>query len=657
MTPDPDHKTPRAGPLRALASLFRKSGAPPAPDAEEPFREGAPTTIGHYRITGELGRGGMGIVYKARDPRLERTVAIKTMSAPAGDDASRQRFLREARAAASVSHPNIGQIYDIGEHGGELYIAMELLEGEPLADRLRDGPLTVAEAVPIGVGILAALSALHSRGIIHRDLKPSNVFLTPHGVKLLDFGLARPIPGGFDRTGAVNITQPGMLMGTPRYIAPEQVTGEPIDGRSDLFAAGAILFEMLAGRPAFNGNTVMAILNATVNEQPPALSGSPAVAAVDRVIRRALAKRPADRYATADAMAEELRAAHGLSGEGSPSLARTLTRLVVLPFRVLRPDPETDFLAFSLPDAIATSLTGFGSLIVRSTMTAARFGGDSPDLRALAAEADVDRVVMGSLLRSGDQLRATAQLVEAPGGTLLTSYSVQASLGDLFRLQDDLARRVVDALALPLGAPVSTPDKPQKPASYAFYLEANALARNVDQLPRALDLYRRSVEIDPRFAPAWAELGRTYRVIAKFVGGPEDSYARAEEALQRALELSPRLTVAHKYYAHLEADTGHSQAALVRLLDEAARHENDPEIFAGLVHACRYCGLLEQSIAAHEEARRLDPHIATSLEQTLILNGEYERLLSMTPESSVSSGANVAHVGVLVIMGRRAEAL
>jgi serine/threonine protein kinase/tetratricopeptide (TPR) repeat protein len=658
MTPDPDQKTPRAGPLRALASLFRKSGASPtAPGAEEPFREGAPTTIGHYRITGELGRGGMGIVYKARDPRLERTVAVKTMSAPAGDDASRQRFLREARAAASVNHPNICQIHDIGEHQGDLYIAMELLEGEPLADRLRDGPLTVAEAVPIGLGILAALSALHARGIIHRDLKPSNVFLTPHGVKLLDFGLARPIPEGFDRTGAVNITQPGMIMGTPRYIAPEQVTGEPIDGRSDLFAAGAILFEMLAGRPAFNGNTVMAILNATVNEQPPALSGSPAVAAVDRVIRRALAKRPADRYATADAMAEELRAAHGLSGEGSPSLARTLTRLVVLPFRVLRPDPETDFLAFSLPDAIATSLSGFGSLIVRSTMTAARFGGDAPDLRALAAEADVDRVVMGSLLRSGDQLRATAQLVEAPGGTLLTSYSVQASLGDLFRLQDDLARRVVDALALPLGAPVSTPDKPQNPASYAFYLEANALARSVDQLPRALDLYRRSVEIDPRFAPAWAELGRTYRVIAKFVGGPEDSYARAEEALQRALELSPRLTVAHKYYAHLEADTGHSQAALVRLLDEAARHENDPEIFAGLVHACRYCGLLEQSVAAHEEARRLDPHIATSLEQTLILNGEYEQLLSMTPESSVTSGANVAHVEVLVLMGRREEAL
>jgi non-specific serine/threonine protein kinase len=660
MTPEPDHKTPRAGPLRALAALFRKSGAaqPGSPDTQEPFREGAPATIAHYRITGELGRGGMGIVYQARDPRLERAVAIKTMSTLAGDDASRQRFLREARAAASVNHPNICQIHDIGEHDGQLYIAMELLEGEPLSDRLRDGPMTVAETVSVGLGMLSALSALHSRGIIHRDLKPSNVFLTPHGVKLLDFGLARPSAEALEYTGAVHLTQPGVIMGTPRYIAPEQVLSEPIDGRSDLFAAGAILFEMLAGRPAFNGNTVVAILHATVHEQPPALSGSPAVVAVDRVIRRALAKRPADRPASADAMAEELRAAHGLSGEGSPALARTLTRLVVLPFRVLRPDPETDFLAFSLPDAIATSLTGFGSLIVRSTLTAARFGGEAPDLKALASEADVDRVVMGSLLRSGDQLRATAQLVEAPGGTLLSSYSVQASLGDLFRLQDDLTRRVVDALALPLGGPVSTPDAPQNSRSYGLYLEANALARNYQELHRALDLYRRSVELDPRFAPAWAELGRTYRIVAKFVGGPEDSYERAEDALQRALELSPRLTVAHKYYAHLEADTGHSHAALVRLLDEAARHENDPEIFAGLVHACRYCGLFEQSLAAHDEARRLDPHIATSLEQTLLMCGDFERLLALEArDRRAGSGADVALVGAMAVMGRREEAL
>src|SRR5207249_6053659 len=271
--------------------------------------------------------------------------------------------------------------------------------------------------VPVGLGVLAALSALHARTIVHRDLKPSNVFLTPHGVKLLDFGLARPQPErSLSSTGG--LTRTGIVIGTPRYMAPEQMTGEAVDARTDLFALGAIMFEMLAGRPAFGGRTVVDILHATLYEQPPALTGSPAVAALDRVIRRALAKRPAERPASADVMAEELRAILGVDGDQTPALARALTRLVVLPFRVLRPDPETDFLAFSLPDAIATSLSGIGSLVVRSSATAARFAGEAPDLKALAATADVDRVVMGTLLRSGDQLRAATQLVEAPGRTL-----------------------------------------------------------------------------------------------------------------------------------------------------------------------------------------------------------------------------------------------
>ena len=190
---------------------------------------------------------------------------------------------------------------------------MELLEGEALAERLRRGPLSVSETVPIGLGMLAALSALHARGIVHRDLKPSNVFLTPHGVKLLDFGLARPELEQSLST-ATELTRTGIVMGTPRYMAPEQVTGEAVDARSDLFAAGAILFEMLAGRPAFGGRTIVEILHATLHEQPPALTGSPAVAAVDRVIRRALAKRPAERPASADAMAEELCAVRDAAG-------------------------------------------------------------------------------------------------------------------------------------------------------------------------------------------------------------------------------------------------------------------------------------------------------------------------------------------------------
>ena len=629
---------------------------PPSSSARAP-REGLPTRIGHYDITRKLGEGGMGVVYAARDERLERVVALKTMLSVGGDETARKRFWREARAAASVNHPNVCQIYEIGEDQGQLFIAMELLEGEALADRLRRGPLSVSQAVPMGLGMLAALSALHARGIVHRDLKPSNVFLTPHGVKLLDFGLARP---ELEPTlGSMEgLTRTGVVMGTPRYMAPEQVVGEPTDARSDLFAAGAILFEMLAGRPAFGGRTVVEILHATLHEQPPALTGSPVVAAVDRVIRRALAKPPADRTPSADSMAEELRAVRGVDGDDTQALAQTLTRLVVLPFRVLRPDAETDFLAFSLPDAISTSLSAIGSIVVRSSAIAARFAGDTPDLKALAAEADVDRVVMGTLLRSGDQLRAVAQLVEAPGGTLLTSETVQASLGDLFRLQDDIARRVVDALSLPLGGAVasSAPDAPNDARAYEFYLRANELARSYDGLARARDLYQRCLDLDPRFAPAWAHIGRCHRVIGKFIDSTPDSEVRAEDAFRRALEINPRLTVAHKFYANLEADIGQAQRALVRLLGEATRHGNDPELFAGLVHACRYCGLNQESIAAHSEARRLDPNVPTSFEQTLLIAGEIDRLLAAESAPVVGGGDPGIRVIALGLAGRRDEA-
>jgi TolB-like protein len=655
--------TPR-GWLRALYDLVSGAGSSGAAVATQTLaapRGDLPDRVGHYVIDRKLGAGGMGVVYAAHDERLGRLVALKMMSSVETDDTARRRFWREARAAASVNHPNICQLYEIGEDRGELFIAMEMLEGEALSDTLHRGALSVSEAVPIGLGILAALSALHARGIVHRDLKPSNVFLTPHGVKLLDFGLARPSDPALARSvgSGTDLTLAGMLVGTPGYIAPEQLTGEDFDARSDLFAAGAVLFEMLAGRPAFDGRTVFEILHATLHEQPPALAGSPAVAAADRVIRRALAKRPVDRPASADAMAAELRAVRGIDGDDTATLARALTRIVVLPFRVLRPDAETDFLAFSLPDAIATSLSGIGSLVVRSSTTAGRFARETPDLKALAAEADVDRVVMGTLLRSGDQLRATTQLVEAPSGTLLTSQTVQSSMGDLFRLQDDIVRRVVEALALPLATPretASTPRGAPGARAYELYLRANELARTYDGLPRARDLYERCLELDPDFAPAWARLGRCHRVIGKYVDDSPNSQARAEEALARALEINPRLSLAHKFYAQLEADIGRARHALVRLLGEAARHGNDPELFAGLVHVCRYCGLYEQSIAAHEEARRLDPNVPTSLEQTLLMTGDIDGLLAVEQPVLIAGADDFIRIIGLGLAGRRDEA-
>jgi serine/threonine protein kinase/tetratricopeptide (TPR) repeat protein len=616
-----------------------------------------PSRIGRYVITRKLGEGGMGVVYEAHDDRLDRAVALKTMSSFGHDETARSRFWREARAAARVNHPHICQIYEIGEEAGELFIAMELLSGHPLSEPLQEGQMSASQVVPIALQILDALSALHAQGIVHRDLKPSNIFVTPYGVKLLDFGLARPQLQDTMATTA-GLTRAGVVVGTPRYMAPEQVTGEPADVRSDLFAVGAILFEMLAGRPAFDGRTVIDILHATVHQQPPALLGSPAVTAIDRVIRRALSKRPADRFSSSSAMADALRRAGGVQSTDTVALARPLTRIVVLPFRVLGGDDEARFLAFSLPDAIAGSLSSFDSLVVRSSASAARFAGEAPDLKALAAEVDVDRVVIGTLMRSGAQLRVSAQLIEAPSGTLLTSHTVQSSMGDLFQVQDEISRRVVDALSLALtrGLPSPRPDVPHDERAYELYLRANELARTYDGLARARDLYERCLELDPDFAPAWAHLGRCHRVIGKYIDGSADTETQAEAAFRRALELNPRLSVAHKYYANLEADTGRAPDAMLRLLGEAKRHGNDPQLFAGLVHACRYCGLFDEALAAHAEARRLDPNVPTSLEQTLLMMGEVDRLMAVEMPLLIAGADDGIRVIGMGLAGRRDEA-
>jgi len=292
---------------------------------------------------------------------------------------------------------------------------------------------------------------------------------------------------------------------------------------------------------------------------------------------------------------------------------------------------------------------------VRSSAAAARIASEpQPDLKRVAAEADVDLVLLGTLLRSGEQVRVSAQLVEAPSGTLVASHTVQAAVGDVFHLQDELARKIVDSLALPLtGRAAARGEAPASPRAYEFFLRANELARQYDQLKVARDLYLRSVEEDPGFAPAWARLGRCHRVIGKYFEESAANRKRAEGAFKRALELNPDLSIAHKFYAHLEAESGRAPEAMVRLLRQAQRDRNDPELFAGLVHACRYSGLLEASLAAHEEARRLDPRLLTSVGFTLLLKGEFERLLREdVDEASDFEPKAVA----LVRAGRREEA-
>ena len=606
-------------------------------------------------MTGTLGEGGMGVVYAAHDDRLDRAVAIKMIKAAAAEPGARERLQREARSAARVNHPSICQLYEIGEEDGELYLAMELLQGESLAARIARGTMPLPEVGAVAIGMLGGIDALHKHGLIHRDLKPSNIFLTPHGVKLLDFGLTCSTQTLGDET-LLRLTVPGTVVGTPQYAAPEQLRGEPVDVRTDLFAAGAVLYEMLAGKPPFGGNSAVEVFHAIMYEQPAVLTGGTGVAALDRVVTRALAKRPEDRYQTVDAMAQDIRAALVLGDSGTVAAAHAVTRLIVLPFRVLRPDPETDFLAFSLADAVASGLSGLESLVVRSSLAASRFGSGTPDLKAIATEAEVDAVLVGTLLRAGDQLRVSSQLLEAPAATVLWSNTAQVPVGDLFRLQDELTGKIVESLSLPLTTRerrMLKQNVPASPRAYELYLRANEMSRETRQWPAALDLYEQCVAEDPAYAPAWAGIGRMHRMIGKYVEDEADErFLKAEAALKRALELNPDLSTAEHLYAQLEVDLGRAEASMVRLLRRARDRSADPELFAGLSHSLRYCGLLTASLAAAERARRLDPKIRLSAGHTCFMRGEYERVLEYEPE-----GLNYMRNLALVMMDRTTEAL
>jgi eukaryotic-like serine/threonine-protein kinase len=379
----------------------------------------------------------MGEVYRASDTRLNREVAIKVSA-----EKFTERFEREARAIAALNHPNICTLHDVGPN----YLVMEMIEGETLRGYLKKPP-SAERAFEIARQVLEALCAAHRASIVHRDLKPENIMVRSDGyVKVLDFGLAKRMSAsGVLLTGdtVTNLSAPGQILGTVAYMSPEQILGQEIDQRSDLFTFGIILCEMLTGEHPWPHKSRVDTLHAILHDDPPAM-----YAALAGVVDKLLRKNREERYSSAEAVLE------GLSSPALPHAPpRALTRLIVLPFRLLRRHEASDFLSVSLPDAITNSLATINSLVVRSSMAAARFAASPElDVNVIAEQAQVDAILTGTILSDGALLRVTTQLVEAPSGTVLWSDTSQVSLRDIFQFQDELVDRIVQSLTLPLTA-------------------------------------------------------------------------------------------------------------------------------------------------------------------------------------------------------------
>ena len=470
--------------------------------------------LGPYEILAPIGAGGMGEVYKARDTRLERTVAIKVGAAKFSE-----RFEREARAVAALNHPNICTLHDVGAD----YLVMEYVDGATVS-----GPMPVEQALKLAIQIAGALEEAHSKGILHRDLKPSNILVTAKGAaKLLDFGLAK-LAVDSDATQ----TMAGALMGTPMYMAPEQAEGKPADRRSDVFSFGAVLYEMLAGRRAFDS------LAAVVRDNPKLLDAPGEVA---RIVTRCLAKSPAERFQSMAELRAALERISARPAERQPSIA-------VLPFSNLSRDPDDEYFSDGLAEEIMNTLAHLPGLKVTARTSAFAFRGKEQDIRKIAEALNVQTILEGSVRRSGSRIRVTAQLINAEDGYHLWSERYDREMTDIFAMQDEIAAAIAGALEVKLVGRRSAPRYQPNLQAYEAVLTGRHELRKAmpESSARAKRLFERAIALDTAFSEAHAELG-FYYLLQGLMGlsSARETMPAARGHAQKALELSPADSRAH----------------------------------------------------------------------------------------------------------------
>src|SRR5215471_1894600 len=590
----------------------------------------AGTRLGAYEVVKPLGAGGMGEVYRARDEKLGRDVAIKVLPQNLTSDAeARARFEREAFAVAALSHPNILSIFDFGQDHGIAFAVTELLEGETLREKVAAGPLSARRAADYALQITRGLAAAHERGVVHRDLKPENLFVTKDGfVKILDFGLARRTPAAGAATENAEtvgaLTEPGTLLGTVGYMSPEQVRGENADARSDVFSFGAVLFEMLSGEQPFRRATRAETMTAILREEPPEISeGGRAVSTVLlRIARRCLEKRPIERFQLARDLSYALEAVAEASAQAPASPAEAAARaadgrrsVAVLFFKDLSQDPENAHLGLGLADSTITELALVKSLLVRPTAAILRYKDRAVSPEEAGRELGVDAVVDGSFQRSGSRLRVTVQLIATADGRSLWGSKIDTSLDDIFRMQDEVSRRIAQALEVELSpADERRMARSARPSgeAYELYLKGRSylLSETVEGTKEAIAAFERSYDLDPKSALALVGLASAYSRMGFTFDPGGDWLDRAEATSRKAAVVEPGLPEAHYLEGLLAWSPRHGfdhATAIREYLAAIAGRPNLTEAHQRLGVLLFHVAMLEESAAHAGQALAIDP--------------------------------------------------
>ncbi len=545
--------------------------------------------LGPYEIVAPLGAGGMGEVYRGRDTRLGRDVAIKVLPENFATPFARERFLREARACSALSHPNICAIYDLGDFDGRPFLVMELLEGETLRSYIGSHPVSPEKALDFAIQLAHALEAAHSKGIIHRDIKPANVIVTPGGqVKVLDFGLAKinsaptTPPGEHEDTAVMDdLTVAGTTMGTYAYMSPEQARGSVVDARGDIWSLGVILYEMATGSQPFVGATSVVVLEGLLTQQPVPLRqrNSQAPPGIEPIVLKALEKDPNRRYQSASELRADLErigqkrvwtgirpssrrtamlalavlaaAAVGgvlwIRGAGGRSPAVTQS-IAVLPFLNLSPDKDQEYFSDGLAEELLNGLSRIPNLRVTGRTSSFQFRGKTDDYHTIGQKLNVAMILEGSVRKQGSHIRITAQLIKTADGFQVWSEIYDRELNDVQAAQEEIARAVTGALKMTLLGGTAAPGGTRNAEAYNAYLQAQYFshARSKEALEKAAAYFEQATRLDPGYAQAWAMLGSVRSNQAGKADIPlEEGYRVARQSVERALALDPNLALGH----------------------------------------------------------------------------------------------------------------